>query len=221
MGTISTRVWDLPTRVFHWALAACIVGSILTASIGGNAIGWHFRFGYAILALVLFRLVWGFAGPRYARFSSFPPNPAAAIAHLRGHATPGVGHNPLGAFSVYALLLALAVQVGTGLFANDDIMWEGPLRPLVSNAASEWLTRAHRINRLVVIGLIALHLAAVAFYAFVKKERLVRAMIDGDRDVDAALSPPPAEDGARVRATALALFACCALVAWLVVTQLR
>ena len=84
MGTISTRVWDLPTRVFHWALAACIVGSILTASIGGNAIGWHFRFGYAILALVLFRLVWGFAGPRYARFSSFPPNPAAAIAHLRG-----------------------------------------------------------------------------------------------------------------------------------------
>lgn len=221
MGTISTRVWDLPTRAFHWALAACIVGSIVTASIGGNAIGWHFRFGYAILALVLFRLVWGFAGPRYARFSSFPPSPAAALAYLRGRSGPGAGHNPLGAFSVYALLLALAVQVGTGLFANDDIMWEGPLRPLVSNAASEWLTRAHRINRLVVIGLIALHLAAVAFYAFVKKERLVRAMIDGDRDVDAALSPPPAEDGARVRARALALFACCALVAWLVVTQLR
>ena len=103
-------------------------------------------------------------------------------------------------------------------FANSAF---GKIDILVSNAASEWLTRAHRINRFVVIGLIALHLAAVAFYAFVKKERLVGAMIDGDRDVDAALPPPPAEDGPRVRATALAVFVCCALVAWLVVTQLR
>ena len=221
MDTIRTRVWDLPTRLFHWLLAACIVGSLVSVNIGGNAIGWHFRFGYAILALVLFRVVWGFVGPRYARFSSFPPSPTAAIAHLRGNAPVRAGHNPLGAFSVYALLLALAVQVGTGLFANDDIMWEGPLRPLVSNAASELLTRVHRLNRFVVIGLIVLHLGAIAFYALVKKEPLVRSMIDGDRDLGAPLALPPAEDGARVRAIAVVLFACCALAAWFVVTRLR
>ena len=72
------RVWDLPTRLFHWSLAACVVGAVVSVNIGGNAVGWHFRFGYAILALLLFRVVWGFAGSRYARFASFPPSLGAA-----------------------------------------------------------------------------------------------------------------------------------------------
>lgn len=218
------RVWDLPTRLFHWALAACIAGSLVSVNLGGNAVGWHFRFGYAILALLLFRLLWGFAGPRYARFASFPPNPAAALRYLRGERSASPGHNPLGALSVYAMLAALALQVGTGLFATDDIMWDGPLKHLVSNAASATLTRVHKINRFVVIALVALHLAAIAWYALARKERLVRPMIDGDKALgdaaDRGQAAPAAADGARERIVALVLLGACAAAAWAIVTRL-
>lgn len=225
-ATRKVRVWDLPTRLFHWALAACIVGSLVSVNLGGNAVGWHFRFGYAILTLVLFRVLWGFAGPRYARFASFPPNPAAALRYLRGAGKGSPGHNPLGAFSVYALLAALGFQAGTGLFANDAIMWDGPLKALVSNATSDWLTKLHKINRFVVIALIALHLAAIAWYSWVRRESLVRPMILGDRTIDdapAAAPVPraePAADGARERVLALALLGASAAIVWTIVTRL-
>ncbi len=215
------RVWDLPTRLFHWLLAACLVGSLVSVNLGGNAIGWHFRFGYAILALLLFRLLWGFVGPRYARFSSFPPSPAAALRYLRGAAVAPPGHNPLGALSVYALLAALAVQAATGLFTTDDIMWDGPLKALVSNAAGEILTRIHRTNRFVVVALALLHLAAIAWYALVRRQALVRPMIDGDRRLDgSAPLPEPAADGAPQRLLALALLGLSAAAVWAVVTRL-
>lgn len=204
------RIWDLPTRLFHWALAACVIGALVSINLGGNAVAWHFRFGYAILALLLFRLMWGFAGPRYARFSSFPPNPVAAWRYLRGqdpHAG-AAGHSPLGALSVFALLLALAVQVGTGLFANDAIMWDGPLKPLVSNATSDLLTRVHKLIRFVVIGLVLLHLAAIAFYAIVRRRNLVKPMITGDAMVPLpAAAAPPARDNLAVRLRATLLLA--------------
>jgi len=222
------RVWDLPTRLFHWALAACLIGSLVSVNIGGNAVGWHFRFGYAILTLLLFRIVWGFAGPRYARFASFPPNPAAALRHLRGQGATAedLGHSPLGALSVYALLLALAVQAGTGLFANDAIMWDGPLKNLVTNATSDTLTRLHKLNRFVVIALVLLHLGAIAFYALMKRRRLVAAMLTGDavvgRQVQSATrfgaqgseAPAPARDDARVRLSALVVLAMSAAAIW-------
>ena len=212
------RIWDLPTRLFHWALAACVIGALVSINLGGNAVAWHFRFGYAILALLLFRLVWGFAGPRYARFSSFPPNPVAAWRYLRGQdpQAGAAGHSPLGALSVFALLLALAVQVGTGLFANDAIMWDGPLKPLVSNATSDLLTRVHKLNRLVVIGLVLLHLAAIAFYAIVRRRNLVRPMITGDAVIalSEAAAPPGRDDLAtRLRAAALMLASTAAVYA--------
>lgn len=225
------RVWDLPTRLFHWALAACLIGSLVSVSLGGNAVGWHFRFGYAILTLLLFRIVWGFVGPRYARFSSFPPNPAAALRHLLGrdaHAV-GPGHNPLGALSVYALLLALAVQAGTGLFANDAIMWDGPLKNLVTNASSDTLTRLHKLNRFVVIALVLLHLGAIAFYSLVKRRRLVAAMITGDAEAGAQphrvaprsstqpRAPEPARDDGSVRLKAVVVLAASAAAVWLLV----
>jgi cytochrome b len=204
------RIWDLPTRLFHWLLAGCIVGSLVSVKLGGNAIAWHFRFGYAILALVLFRLVWGLIGPRYARFASFPPSPVAALAYLRGRHPGSAGHNPLGAFSVYALLLALAVQVSTGLFANDSIMWDGPLKPLVSSATSDLLTTVHRVNRLVLLALIALHLAAIGWYAIARREPLLPPMLGGDRRYpDASGAPPAARDDARVRALALVVAVVC------------
>ncbi len=209
------RVWDLPTRLFHWALFACVIGSLVSVKIGGNAIAWHFRFGYAILALVCFRVVWGFVGPRYARFSSFPPNPMAALRYLRGEAPATPGHNPLGAFSVYALLAALAFQVSTGLFSNDSIMWDGPLKGLVSSSTSDVLTTLHRLNRFVLIGLIVLHLAAITFYTRVKKEPLVAPMLVGDRSHTGDAPPPSAQDTLAVRLAGLLILAACAgLVAW-------
>ena len=210
------RVWDLPTRVFHWALAACIAGSLVTIQLGGNAVGWHFRFGYAILALLLFRLAWGIVGPRHARFASFPPDPVAAWRQLTG-ARPhtGAGHSPLGALSVYAMLLAVAVQVSTGLFASDAILWDGPLKNMVSNDTSDLLTRIHKTNRLALIGLVVLHLAAIAFHRLRGKRGLVAAMISGDARVE--VEAAPSRDDLRVRTAAMLLAAACAgLAAWIV-----
>ncbi|HRO61756.1 MAG TPA: cytochrome b/b6 domain-containing protein [Burkholderiaceae bacterium] len=214
------RVWDLPTRLFHWALLACVIGSLVSINIGGNAVGWHFRFGYAILTLLLFRVAWGFVGPRHARFSSFPPNPAAAWRYLRRREPHLVGHSPLGALSVYALLLALTVQVVTGLFANDAIMWDGPLRSLVSNSTSDQLTAVHQFNRLVVIGLVLLHVAAIAYYRFVRREALVGPMLTGDREIPGATEDDSAGDAARERLLGLVLFVASAAIVWAVVTKL-
>ena len=213
---MTVRIWDLPTRVFHWALAACIVGSIVSVKLGGNAVAWHFRFGYAILALLIFRVLWGFAGPRCARFASFPPNPAAALRYLRDGTGERAGHSPLGALSVYALLAALALQAGTGLFANDSIMWDGPLKGLVSNATSDLVTRVHRLNRFVVIGLIVLHVAAIAFYRVARGRRLVGPMVHGDVPASAPGhdNAEPSRDDASIRLRALALLAISALSVW-------
>lgn len=223
-GAIAVRIWDLPTRLFHWSLVVCVVGSIIAANMGGNTLAWHFRFGYAILTLLLFRLVWGFVGPRYARFSSFPPNPVAALKYLRAGDAVTPGHSPLGALSVYAILVVLAIQAVTGLFANDAILWEGPLRHTVSNATSDRLTSLHLSNRYVLIGLIVLHLVAIAWYAVAKRRKLVKPMIlgDGDYVVDppVQLAPAPAADGAGVRLGAAALLAVCAALVWFMVTQI-
>ncbi len=201
------RVWDLPTRLFHWALVVCVIGSIVTINLGGNWVQWHFRFGYAIWVLLLFRITWGFAGPRYARFGHFPPSLSATWAYLRGQGPVSLGHNPLGAWSVYALLAALTFQVTTGLFANDAILWEGPLRHWVSNDTSDWLTRLHKWNRFVIIGLVVLHILAIIYYSFVKKQSLVGPMWHGDKTIDANKEDDAARDNAQVRWGALTILA--------------
>lgn len=214
MTMTPVRIWDLPTRLFHWGLAAGIVGSI--ASIKTGHTDWHFRCGYLILTLLLFRLVWGFVGPRYARFSSFPPRLAAAWTHLRGRGDDTAGHSPPGALSVYALLASCTFQVVSGLFSNDGIVWDGPLRNWVSGATSDAITALHLANRFVLIGLIALHLIAIAWYRFARGKRLVRTMLTGD-SAQAPVHSEPAQDDLGVRLRALAVFiAAAAAVAWLV-----
>ena len=133
----TVRVWDLPTRLFHWALVVCVIGQIITANVGGNWMNWHLRLGYTVLTLLLFRLVWGFVGGHWSRFSSFLYAPSTVLNYLRGQARPEhrVGHNPLGAFSVFALLAILLLQVGSGLFSDDEIAFTGPLVSLVSGEA--------------------------------------------------------------------------------------
>lgn len=219
------RVWDLPTRLFHWLLAAALVGSVVSAKIGGAAMTWHFRFGYLVLGLLVFRLSWGLVGGRWSRFASFVYAPATLLRYLRGQARPGehldVGHSPLGALSVYALLLSLAFQAGTGLFANDAIMWDGPLRNTVSNATSDWLTSLHKTNRFVLLGLIALHLAAIAYYALLRRKPLVRPMITGDAPLPADQPRAGAAgDGLRERSLASILLAASGGIVWAVIELL-
>lgn len=178
---VKVRVWDLPTRIFHWALVVLVVAAFITAKTGGNAMLWHGRIGLAILGLLVFRIAWGFTGSTYARFAQFVRGPAAIRAYLRGD-WRGQGHNPLGAFSVLALLGLLAAQAGTGLFANDDIAFEGPLAVLVGSDLSGRITGIHHLLEKALLLLVALHVGAIAYYAHVKKHNLVRPMLTGRAD---------------------------------------
>jgi cytochrome b len=179
----SVVVWDVPTRLFHWLLVIFVLISFVTGNIGGNAVQYHQWSGCGILALLLFRLIWGFIGSRESRFVNFVKGPAAigryATALLRSNARTYLGHNPLGGWSIIAMLCALLVQAGTGLFANDDIITEGPLFDWVSKATSDWLTQIHKLNQKVIIGLVCIHVLAVLFYLLFKRENLVTPMITG------------------------------------------
>ena len=182
MSTRTIRIWDLPTRLFHWLLLLLVVASFVTGWVGGNLIEWHARAGIAITGLLAFRLVWGFVGSTYARFAHFVPGPGRVLAYVRGQ-WRGLGHNPVGALSVLALLAILIFQAVSGLVANDDIAFEGPLYNLVSKATSDSLSSLHRQNFWIIIGLVSLHVLAIAFYALVKKDNLVKPMITGVKEV--------------------------------------
>jgi len=172
------KVWDLPTRLFHWLLALTVAAALVTGEIGGNLIDWHGRLGLLTVGLVVFRLVWGIVGSTYARFSQFLPTPDAIAAYLKGQ-WQGLGHNPLGALSVLALLGLVSLQVASGLFANDDIAFNGPLFDLVSKESSDRLTGIHKAASSLLILVIVLHVGAIAFYARVKKHNLVKPMVTG------------------------------------------
>ncbi|MDZ4301968.1 cytochrome B [Hydrogenophaga sp. D2P1] len=211
----TVRVWDLPTRLFHWALVVCVIGQIVTANVGGNWMNWHLRLGYTVLTLLLFRLVWGFVGGHWSRFSSFLYGPTAVLNYLRGQARPEhrVGHNPLGAFSVFGLLTILLLQVGSGLFSDDEIAFTGPLVSLVSGDAVSLATSYHKnVGKFIVLALVVLHLLAIGYYRFSKKENLVRPMIVGDKQVPTAV--PSARDSTQSRLLALGVLCLCALVVY-------
>lgn len=217
---VLVRVWDLPTRAFHWVLAACVVASVVSAKIGGNAMPWHFRFGYVVFALLAFRLIWGVVGGRWSRFRSFVHAPATTLRYLRGRSHTDelldVGHNPLGALSVFGLLAILALQVGTGLFADDDIANTGPLIKFVSGATSGLLTKWHKsFGQWLILALIGLHVAAILFYLLKTKHNLVKPMVSGDKPLPPGV--PGSIDTPRTRLLATTLLALCAGgVAWLV-----
>jgi cytochrome b len=214
----TVRVWDLPTRLFHWALAACIVGLVVTGNIGGNWMNWHLRLGYAVLTLLLFRLVWGLVGGRWSRFSSFLYSPGSLLRYLRGQGdiSHSVGHSPLGALSVFALLAVLLLQVGTGLVSDDEIAFSGPLVRFVSGDTIASATGYHKnIGKFIVMGLVVLHLLAILFYKLVQKQSLVRPMVVGDKQLNVAA--PDARDSAGSRLLALVVLGICAgVVRWVV-----
>src|SRR5581483_1067820 len=189
-------VWDLPVRLFHWILVLLIATSWISAQVGGNAMKLHEWSGIAILTMLLFRVLWGFVGSTHARFSSFLRSPRAAYRYarslVRGEEAFFPGHNPLGAWMVVALLVSLFVQAGTGLFANDDIMIEGPLALLVSKDTSDLLTKVHHINFSVLLALVSIHVVAVVLYLWIKRENLIRPMLSGRKRIapDRKVDPP-------------------------------
>jgi cytochrome b len=181
------RIWDLPVRLFHWLLVALLVISFTTAQIGGNAMQYHEWSGLTILTLVLFRVLWGFAGSTHARFADFVRGPRAGVDYarslLRGRPSFYAGHNPLGGWMVLLLLASLLVQAGTGMFANDDIMIEGPLVKHVSKETSDLLTRIHHYNFNVLAVLVTLHIGAALYYLWGKRENLILPLITGRKRV--------------------------------------
>lgn len=174
------RVWDLPTRVFHWALALCVVGSFVTVKIGGNAMAWHGRIGVTVVGLLAFRLVWGFVGSTHARFSQFVRGPRAIKDYIRGQ-WQGEGHNPIGALSVLTMLGTFMLLVATGMFANDDIAFEGPLYALVGKEFSDRVSGIHRLIEPLTILLVLAHLGAIVYYVRFRKQTLIMPMITGWR----------------------------------------
>jgi cytochrome b len=189
-GEIQLKVWDVPVRLFHWALVLLFAFMFFSGKSGSDWMEWHMRSGYAILALVLFRILWGFAGSTHARFSSFLAGPSACIAFARKllarAPAHSAGHNPLGGWMVLAMLLALLVQTGTGLFANDDLLSVGPLAALISKATSDQISRIHSWNFNLLLLLAGLHLIAVLYHAGFMKENLIGAMFTGMKHLPAA-----------------------------------
>jgi len=181
--TAKITVWDLPTRLFHWTLAALVVAMLLTGWTG--KLDLHMTLGQAVLTLVLFRLVWGFTGNRYARFADFVAGPLAGLRYLGTlFGRPGphyVGHNPVGGWAVLAMLLLLAVQAGSGLFTSDDIVTDGPLFSKVSSGTASLLSTIHRRTFWILVAVIGLHLLANLFYLVVKQNDLVSPMVTGKK----------------------------------------
>jgi len=188
------KVWDAPIRLFHWGIVILIVVSYVSMELG--QIHLHLLSGYTMLAALLFRFIWGFAGSDTARFSKFLRSPFAGLSHLsrifRREEDAEIGHNAAGGWMVLVMLLLLAVQVGAGLCANtdDDYMVNGPLAKYVGKAWSDELSRVHAFNFYLILGVIVLHLLAIAAYAVFKRQNLLRPMITGKKRLPGAMRAP-------------------------------
>ncbi len=193
---VATPVWDLPVRLFHWALLLLFSFQLVTGAIGGEMMAAHMYSGYGVLGLVAFRVYWGFAGSATARFRNFVKGPAATLRFIprlfSRQPLDYTGHNPVGGWMVVAMLASFALQAGTGLFANDGVATEGPLASLVSLDASNRLAQVHRWNVNVLMVLAGLHVLAVLYHWLVRGESLIGTMLTGVRRV--STQPPDEED---------------------------
>jgi cytochrome b len=208
------RVWDLPTRLFHWLLAACLVGLFASAWWPGGAQTLHARLGFAVLALLLFRLAWGVAGGYWSRWARMVPSPGRSWRYLRGRgsAQDRVGHNPLGVLAVFALLVILGAQVTTGLLTDDQIAFTGPLNRFVSADTGLAATSWHKaVGKWLVLAWVGLHLVAIAWHQFRLRHALVGAMVHGDKEVPRQMAEElqRSRDDLTTRLAAAVVFAAC------------
>ena len=215
-------VWDLPVRLFHWTLVLLVVVSFTTGKLGGNWLAWHFRSGYCILALVLFRILWGLFGSETARFADFVRGPRKVFEYgrslIRGAGMVHVGHNPLGGLMVVLMLVLLLVQATTGLYVDDDAGTRAPLADTASDAIVSLFTRIHRININIIVACVALHVSAALFYLFARNDNLIKPMLTGRKTLPEG-HPEPALSGIAPAFILIALAA--AFVAWLVLVYPR
>lgn len=213
MQPSSTRpllIWDLPTRLFHWLLVISVVGCFVTIKVGGLWMDWHVRFGLLALGLLVFRVVWGLIGGHYSRFSQFLPNPMRSLRYLRDKPAVYPGHNPIGAWSVWIMLIVFGFQAVSGLFANDDIFTTGPLAYLNSDW-SKTLTGLHKANEWIMLAIIGLHIVAIFLYRVLRGQKLTSVMVKGSMPVPAEPSLPASQDSWKTRFLALII---AALIGW-------
>lgn len=200
-------VWDAPVRIVHWVLVLLLVALLTTGLVGGDLIAWHMRLGQATIAVVVFRVLWGFAGSRNARFRAFVRGPRAVVRYARSRRSRApeihVSHNPAGGWMVVLLLAALLVQAGTGLFANDGVLWSGPLAERVTQAASDAVSWFHRRFWWAIVALVVVHVAAVVAYRVVLREDLISAMLHGAKRLPPELARPEDASATATRAVAL------------------
>jgi cytochrome b len=211
------QVWDLPTRLFKWLLVLLVILAWVSDKYGGAVPMWHKANGYAILVLIVFRILWGFAGGSTVRFGAFAAGPKAVLSYaaalLKGKKPFYLGHNPLGGWMIMALLAALGLQAILGLYAADEdrLVIEGPLAKTISDAAVDRAAHFHRLGFDLIVCLAAIHIAANVFYDLVKRSGLIRAMISGRKPKAAYIDQPEAIAAGRGRAP-LCLIAACMLV---------
>jgi len=193
-GMRRTKLWDLPVRLTHWSFVALLPALWGSAELG--KIDLHKTLGLIMLGLVLFRILWGLIGSQTARFTQFVKGPSTVLAYMRGlrsgeEVAAVVGHNPMGAVSVVLLLGLLAAQVTVGLFTQDvDGVESGPLNFMVTYETADSLRGVHELLFNLILAFVVLHLAAILFYTFKKKDRLVPPMITGSKDLpDTVLAP--------------------------------
>jgi cytochrome b len=191
----TVKIWDLPVRVFHWSLVILFIAAYVTNYLGPSYFNYHLWCGYAVIVLVSFRIIWGVIGTYHARFVNFLRDPFStaryAFNFLRKKDEHHLGHNPLGAVMVIILLAAILVQAITGLFTNDEIFNLGPLYAYVSDELSLELTSLHRQLFYWILGAIGLHIAAVLFHVFFKRDNIIKAMFTGTKDVHDAKDVRP------------------------------
>jgi len=213
-------VWDLPTRIFHWALVVLVAFSWWSGEQGSDWLKWHFWSGYSILTLLLFRLAWGFVGSATARFTQFIRGPAAGIAHLRElagkHEPRDVGHNAVGGWMVVALIVVLLAQAITGLFADDDILTMGPLAELVSSDVRSKATTVHGLLINLILLMVALHVLAVLGYWAFRSQNLIKPMFTGKKTLPADFAARPPAMVSPLRALAIVILA--GVIVWGVVS---
>ena len=212
-------IWDLPVRLFHWLLVVAIAGSWYTSEQGSELIDYHMLFGYLIMGLVLFRVIWGVVGTKHARFSQFYPSPTRIKGYLRSGSEQGnsfAGHNPLGSLAVFAMLSLLILQTVSGLFIDDDVFSSGPYHGSVSKSIEKVMSFLHHNVFDVLTIFIGLHLLAIVYYGIRKKQKLIKPMITGKKEADSVNQADAIKHSKLLTALVLALLVAL-FVYWLVV----
>ena len=231
------KIWDLPIRLFHWSLVLALIFLYFTAEFSEwmterfaemdiyiDVIVWHSRAGYFVLTLLLFRILWGFFGSKHARFASMPYSPKIMMPYIKslrvGSKLKFTGHNPLGSYSVFVMLTLLLLQTFSGLFADDEIAFTGPLAQYASDGLIRAMTNWHHINFDLLKIFIGIHLLAILAYQLVLQEPLIRRMTRGEVAVCEPSSsqmsePSPSRQVPLVRA--LVLYIMCIAVVYIIV----